>query len=211
MRAAIAFLCCNQTSLTLTLVLMKKFFLKCLLALVFIAACITVVAQPNGVEGNCTPKQKSELAAAAKNFFDWYRQQYPAIKQLALVAKTGKGGSYRVQWNAADTFLARLQSSGLFNHEFIATWKDFFKARDQHFKEHPQTKGEPLGFEYDLVLLTKTPRQTLDKAKNIKIQFINFTEGAYLVEAEVKDWYMIYFKKEGNKWKICDVTNGSED
>jgi len=190
---------------------MKRFFFTFLMALVFIAACITVVAQPKGIDGNCTPKQKSELAAATQNFFDWYRQQYPSMKQLVLVAKTGKNGSYRVQWNAADTFLARLKNSGLFNNEFITTWKDFFKARDEHFRTHPQTKGEPLGFEYDLILLTKTPQKALDKSKNINVALANYTEGAYLVEVDVKYWYMIYFKKEGTKWKICDIANGDED
>jgi hypothetical protein len=190
---------------------MKGLFVKCLIAVGFLIACFTVVAQPSPIEGNCTPKQKSELAAAARTFFDWYKLQYPTLKQLVMVAKTGKGNSYRVQPKAVDSFMNILQRSGLFNHEYIETWSEFFKLRDQHFREHPQTKGIPLGFEYDFVLSTKTPQQTIDKIRNMKIRFINFTEGAYMVEAEVKDWYMVYFKKEAGKWKICDVANGNEE
>lgn len=190
---------------------MKWFFLKCLVVILFLTACYTLMAQPKGPDGNCTPKQKAELIVAAKNFFDWYRQEYPNMKKFVLVAKTGKGGSYRVQQRGVDSFLSKIQVSGLFNNEFIDSWKEFFKARDEHFRTHPQTKGVPLGFEYDLILFTKVVPEVLEKAKSFKAQSINYTEGAYLVEGEAKDWYMLYFKKEGNKWKICEVGNGDEE
>jgi hypothetical protein len=192
---------------------MKNIVLRFVMAAFLLASCFAVMAQPAAISGNTSSEQKAELKEATKKFFNWYRQQYPALSKLILVKKTGNGAaaSYRVQWPGVDTFMNVIRNSGLFNHEYISTWSDFFVARDDYFKTHPQRKGIPLGFEYDFVLLTNTPQKVIKQADKMKVHAVNFTEGAYLVEVEAQNWYMLYYKKEAGRWKICDIVNGNEE
>lgn len=190
---------------------MKSLVLKMLMAVALLASCFVVMAQPKAIAGNTTIKQKAELSAAAKVFFNWYKQTYPRLSKIELVKKTGKNNSYRVQWKQVDTFLTILENSQLFNNEFIVSWMQFFRARDEHFENNPQTSGEPLGFEYDLILLTQEPAKVLTKVSGMKISDVNYTEGYYMVETEVMNWYRLYFKKSGGKWKISDIANSNEE
>lgn len=190
---------------------MKSFIIRVVLAVGLLASCFSVMSQPSGIEGNCTPKQKNELSIAARGFFDWYNQESKNIQKITLVAKTGAKGTYRIQWKGVDSFMNILQTSGMFNEEYLDNWKDFFKTRDRFFVEQSQSKGVASGFEFDLLLQTARPSTVLKDLKKLKVHFINYTEDAYLVEVSVVNWYLVYFKKEAGKWKICDVSNANDE
>ncbi len=192
---------------------MKNVVLRFVMAALLLANCFAVMAQPAAISGNAKSKQKAELKEATKKFFDWYRQKYPSLSKLILVNKTGIGAAaaYRVKWTAVDTFMNAIRNSDMFNHEYISTWSDFFIARDDYFKTHPQRKGIPLGFEYDFVLLTNTPQKVIKQVDKMKVHAVNYAEDTYLVEVEAQNWYMLYYKRESGKWKICDIVNGNEE
>jgi len=142
--------------------------------------------------------------SAVFNFLRWYAKNVNRISEINLVNNNGSNDStkfYSVNFPATEIYLNALKESGFISGQYINTWHEYFKKRDEHFKSHPQNEGPPEGFDYDLVMQTQDIEDIyhLDKATvisksvndggaNLKIRFLHGQELVFLLSKPDDAW-----------------------
>lgn len=99
------------------------------------------------------------------SFLKWYKVNYKDLNGEDLVDyKEYEGDTakyYSVNFDKADKYLEKLKSSKLLTAKYLEAMKSHFIESEKNFKKFHQNEGPPVGFDYDLVLLTQEIEDTI--------------------------------------------------
>jgi hypothetical protein len=109
-------------------------------------------------------------------FLKWYKMNYEKVNSMQNAVVSLKGDSanaqYRVDFDAAEKYLAKLRASGFFSDQFLQKTLQYFKRADENLVRTRQNEGPPEGFEFDLLLLTQESESLLAHYESSKIATI---------------------------------------
>ena len=162
-------------------------------------------------------QKKSKNSAVEKpvlDFLKWYQKHQAELKSINLVFNFNQTESsnkpYSIDYKSTEKYLTELKKSGLIGAKYVERWRNYFKKCDADFLNNPQTEGVPVGFEHDLILLTKDDDVILNtlEALTVKDSYIK-SNGYALVTIQFSNKYVLKFElsKQNDTWYIQDISN----
>jgi len=190
-----------------------------LISLTLLIACQSKSKSENAESKSKQATQKEnfetkESLQTVISFLKWYKANYKDVNRYELVNyKESLHDStkyYSVNFAETDKYLEKLKSSKLLSNEYLETWKSCFIKYEQNFQENPQNDGPPEGFDYDLVILTQEPEETLSSIE--KPIVINVTESSEKATVNLNIYMKLSFKlsKIDGKWLIDKIEHYTE-
>ncbi|MFW6222943.1 MAG: hypothetical protein ACOC3T_04960 [Bacteroidota bacterium] len=146
---------------------MKRIVLFSIALFLFFLSCDRV---KSGQATNTTQSDNTqEFIKKTKEFFHWYKQNYETLGNIQLIdlVKVDSTYIYKVNTDSTKRYLNILESSGFFSDSFIKEKQDYFIEAGRKLLEVKQSDGPPVGFEFDLLLLTQEASLYLDNIKDI--------------------------------------------
>ncbi|THU39745.1 hypothetical protein FAM09_14725 [Niastella caeni] len=134
----------------------------------------------SAVSNDMLTKDSNQISPDCTNtimaFLKWYKTNYEIVNPMQDAVVSLKGDSanaiYRVDFDAAEKYLATLRASGFFSERFLQRTLQYFKGADVNLVKTKQNDGPPEGFEFDFLLLTQESESLLAHYKSSKTAFI---------------------------------------
>ena len=146
---------------------MKRIVLISIALFLFFLSCDRVKS------GHATNTNQSDntqqVIKKTKAFFQWYEQNHETFGDIQLIdlVKIDSTYIYKVNPDSMKRYLNILDSSGFFSDSFIKAKQDYFIEAGRKLLEAKQSDGPPIGFEFDLLLLTQESYLYLDNINDL--------------------------------------------
>lgn len=187
---------------------MQRFILGLLAVLMFAAADQRTGAPP--VKKTPRAVDSTRAVRAVTGFLRWYKIHIDSSSRIILVRQRPQE-PYSVDLKKGEQYLAHLRSSGFLTEAYLGEWRQYFRDRNEGFRAHPQTEGPPLGFEYDLVLLSQDVDQQLKELSTLKINEVSIRKDRATVQFTLLFEYEIRLRRQNNRWVINEILNLSAE
>lgn len=182
--------------------------------LVFITACTS-----NNKSGTMETNQSAsvdqghdEATKTVFEFLNWYKTNMSRLSRIELVTNNGYDGSdstklYAVNFKGTEEYLRELLNSQFISEKYAAKQREYFKLCETNFKSEPQYEGPPLGFDFDLIMLSQD--FDLDQLSQVKTISHKGTDNTNHVILEFPYNYKLAYSLSyvNGKWLIDDIQN----
>ncbi|WP_232074165.1 hypothetical protein [Spirosoma aureum] len=189
---------------------MKTRLIITLFILLFTTAGSYKAIGGSGRDKPAVSPETDQATRAVQDFLHWYKTHIDSASRIILVNQLA-GKPYSVNVKNGERYLAYLRSSHLLTDAYLAEWKTYFHERQAGFRASPQNEGPPLGFEYDLVLLSQDVDQQLASLKTLKIENVKVRQDRATVKLLLLYNYEFRLVKINNRWLINEILNLSAE
>jgi len=185
-----------------------------LISLILLIACQSKSKSENAEskarkETSIETLETKESLQTVISFLKWYKANYKEVNSFELVNYEGSLNDstkyYSVNFDETDKYLEKLESSKLLSIEYIKTWQSYFMQCGQNFQENPQNDGPPVGFDYDLVLLTQEIEETLYSIETPKVINVSETSKKSIVNVNITMELSFSLSKINGIWLIDKI------
>ena len=164
----------------------------------------------NFVDETSNTTDSQQARQTVLDFLTWYKKNIAAINRFPLVNQKGEE-PYSVNLKNGERYLGYLKKSNLLTDKYLDNWRQYFKERNEGFRQNPENEGPPTGFEYDLVLLSQDVDMQLDSLSSLKIKKITVLNNSAKVKFKLIEEYQFELLRRNNRWMINNILNLSQE
>lgn len=163
----------------------------------------------------------ADPAQAVRTFLGWYaaRMDSPALYEEFVKHENGVDTlNYYVDSQATETWLTKLQATGMFSDAFLQGWRQHFREAAQELKRHPLNDGPPPGFDYDFFMLSQEPNLIATDLQAGSFQTVNTGAGRARVlargrkheEGHYAGLDFVLSRTPDQRWQIDSISNAGQ-
>jgi len=164
----------------------------------------------NFVDETLNTTDSQQARQTVLDFLTWYKKNISAINRFPLVNQKGEE-PYSVNLKNGERYLGYLKKSNLLTDKYLDNWRQYFKERNEGFRQNPENEGPPTGFEYDLVLLSQDVDMQLNSLSSLKINKIAVLNNSAKVNFKLIEEYQFELLRRNNRWMINNILNLSQE
>jgi len=164
----------------------------------------------NFVDETSNTTDSQQARQTVLDFLTWYKKNISAINRFPLVNQKGEE-PYCVNLKNGERYLGYLKKSNLLTDKYLDNWRQYFKERNEGFRQNPENEGPPTGFEYDLVLLSQDVDMQLNSLSSLKINKIAVLNNSAKVNFKLIKEYQFELLRRNNRWMINNILNLSQE
>jgi len=164
----------------------------------------------NFVDETLNTTDSQQARQTVLDFLTWYKKNISAINRFPLVNQKGEE-PYSVNLKNGERYLGYLKKSNLLTDKYLDNWRQYFKERNEGFRQNPENEGPPTGFEYDLVLLSQDVDMQLNSLSSLKINKITVLNNSAKVNFKLIEEYQFELLRRNNRWMINNILNLSQE
>ena len=164
----------------------------------------------NFVDETSNTTDSQQARQTVLDFLTWYKKNISAINRFPLVNQKGEE-PYSVNLKNGERYLGYLKKSNLLTDKYLDNWRQYFKERNEGFRQNPENEGPPTGFEYDLVLLSQDVDMQLNSLSSLKINKITVLNNSAKVNFKLIEEYQFELLRRNNRWMINNILNLSQE
>ena len=164
----------------------------------------------NFVDETSNTTDSQQARQTVLDFLTWYKKNISAINRFPLVNQKGEE-PYSVNLKNGARYLGYLKKSNLLTDKYLDNWRQYFKERNEGFRQNPENEGPPTGFEYDLVLLSQDVDMQLNSLSSLKINKITVLNNSSKVNFKLIEEYQFQLVRRNNRWMINNILNLSQE
>ena len=164
----------------------------------------------NFVDETSNTTDSQQARQTILDFLTWYKKNISAINRFPLVNQKGEE-PYSVNLKNGERYLGYLKKSNLLTDKYLDNWRQYFKERNEGFRQNPENEGPPTGFEYDLVLLSQDVDMQLNSLSSLKINKITVLNNSAKVNLKLIEEYQFQLVRRNNRWMINNILNLSQE
>ena len=164
----------------------------------------------NFVDETSNTTDSQQARQTVLDFLTWYKKNISAINRFPLVNQKGEE-PYSVNLKNGERYLGYLKKSNLLTDKYLDNWRQYFKERNEGFRQNPENEGPPTGFEYDLVLLSQDVDMQLNSLSSLKINKITVLNNSAKVKFKLIEEYQFELLRRNNRWMINNILNLSQE
>jgi len=144
------------------------------------------------------------------SFLAWYKNHIQEANRIPLVNQT-EGEPYSVNLENGERYLRYLKSSHLLTDAYLNNWITYFKERQEAFRQSPQSEGPPMGFDFDLVMLTQDVDMQLAELETVKMDEVSVINDEAMLDFTLLDSYKFRLVRQNRRWLINEIVNQTQE
>lgn len=196
----------------------KNIYFTWLFTIFFLAIFISACSSKKGTEtfesnNNAAIDQRDdEVTKTVFDFLYWYKANMSRLAEIEMVINSGNDGTdttklYAVNFTGTEEYLSELLKSQFISEKYVEKQRKYFKQCEIDFKNEPQYEGPPMGFDYDLIMLSQD--YDLDQLNQVKSISHKGTENTNQLILQFPYSYILEYSlsKVDGKWLIDDIQN----